>query len=63
MLKLRTYIPNSVKHWKVFEYDQQIKRFLEVTDEFVSTRVDGKNQDASRDEKENGVDDWDPDPK
>jgi hypothetical protein len=33
-------IPNNVKHWKVFEDDIEIKRFLETVDEFSALHID-----------------------
>jgi hypothetical protein len=33
-LKHRPSIPDNVKHWKVFEDDIEIKRFLKTVDEF-----------------------------
>jgi hypothetical protein len=33
-------IPHNFKHWKVFEDDQQIKKFLEMIDEFSTTHND-----------------------
>jgi hypothetical protein len=34
-VKYRPAIPDNVKHWKVFEDDQELKRFLETIDEFL----------------------------
>jgi ribonuclease HI len=39
-VKYRPSIPNNVKHWKVFEDDLEIKRFLETVDEFSSLHID-----------------------
>jgi hypothetical protein len=39
-VKYRTSIPDNVKHWKVFEDDLEIKRFLETIDEFFSLHID-----------------------
>ena len=39
----RPFIPNNSKYWKVFEYDLQIKRFLEKSDEFSNTHIEGEN--------------------
>jgi hypothetical protein len=33
-------IPDNAKHWKVFEDDLEIKRFLETVDEFSSLHND-----------------------
>jgi ribonuclease HI len=39
-VKYRSSIPNSVKHWKVFEDDLEIKRFHETVDEFFALHID-----------------------
>jgi ribonuclease HI len=39
-VRYRPSIPDNVKHWKVFEYDLEIKRFLETVDEFSSLHID-----------------------
>jgi hypothetical protein len=39
-IKYRPDIPDNVKHWKVFEYDEELKRFLEALDEFSSLHID-----------------------
>jgi hypothetical protein len=39
-VKYRPSIPNNVKHWKVFEDDLEIKRFLETVEEFFSLHID-----------------------
>ena len=36
----RPSIPDNTKYWQVFEDDMQIKRFLELSGEFVNTRID-----------------------
>jgi hypothetical protein len=33
-------MPNNVKNWKVFEDDQELKRFLETIDEFSTLHID-----------------------
>ena len=37
-------IPDNVKNWQVFEYNHQIKRFLENEEEFINTQIDEENQ-------------------
>jgi len=32
-----------VKHWQVFEDDQQIRIFLDMVDEFSKTKIDDDN--------------------
>jgi hypothetical protein len=39
-VKYRPSIPDNVKHWKVFEDDIEIKRFLETVDEFSALHID-----------------------
>jgi hypothetical protein len=39
-VRYRPSIPDNVKHWKVFEYDIEIKRFLEIVDEFSALHID-----------------------
>ena len=39
-LKYRPSIPDNVKHWKVFEDDIEIKRFLETVDKFSTLHID-----------------------
>jgi hypothetical protein len=39
-VKYRPSIPDNVKHWKVFEDDLEIKRFLEAVDEFSTSHID-----------------------
>jgi hypothetical protein len=39
-VKYRPSIPDNVKHWKVFEDDLEIKRFLETFHEFATLQID-----------------------
>jgi hypothetical protein len=39
-VKYRPSIPDNVKHWKVFEDDLEIKRFLETVGEFSALHID-----------------------
>jgi hypothetical protein len=39
-IKYRPSIPDNVKHWKVFEDDIEIKKFLETVDEFYDMHID-----------------------
>jgi hypothetical protein len=39
-VKYRSSVPDNVKHWKVFEDDLEIKRFLETVDEFFALHID-----------------------
>jgi hypothetical protein len=44
-VKYRPSIPNNVKHWKVFEDDLEIKKFLETLNEFYDLHID-QDQDT-----------------
>jgi hypothetical protein len=39
-IKYRPSILDNVKHWKVFEDDIEIKKFLETVDEFSDMHID-----------------------
>ena len=39
-VRYRPSIPDNVKHWKVFEDDLEIKRFLETVDDFSALHID-----------------------
>jgi ribonuclease HI len=39
-IKYRPSIPDNVKHWKVFEDDLEIKKFLQSVDEFTALHID-----------------------
>ena len=43
-MRQKLSIPNNVKHWQIFEDDEQIKIFLEMVDEFSETHIDQENQ-------------------
>jgi hypothetical protein len=45
-VKYRPAIPDNVKHWKDFEDDQELKRFLETIDEFPSLHIDQDSDDV-----------------
>ena len=48
-MKHKPSIPNNIKHWKVFKDDQEIKKFIEIVDEFLASFI---NQDEDTDEKD-----------
>jgi ribonuclease HI len=50
-VKYRPSIPDNVKHWKVFEDDLEIKRFLETIEEFSEMHID---QDSVSEEEFDG---------
>ena len=39
----RPSLPDNSNYWKFFDDDLQIKRFLEMSDEFVNTQIDTEN--------------------
>jgi hypothetical protein len=49
-MRHRPSILDNVKHWQVFEDDQQLRRFLELMDEFSSTHID--NEEDIEDDEE-----------
>lgn len=44
-MKYRPSLPNNVHHWKVFEDDNELNRFLQVIDEFSEMQIDQENED------------------
>ena len=38
-------IPDNTKYWQVFEDDMQIKIFLELSGEFVNTKIENESVD------------------
>jgi ribonuclease HI len=46
-VKYRPSIPDNVKHWKVFEDDLEIRRFLETVDEFSALQIDQEHEPES----------------
>jgi len=43
-MKYRPSLPDNVQHWKVFEDDDEVKRFLQVIDEFFEMQIDQENE-------------------
>jgi ribonuclease HI len=39
-IKYRPSVPDNVKHWKVFEDDQEIEKFLQSIDDFSALHID-----------------------
>jgi len=39
-IKYRPSVPDNVKHWRVFEDDQEIEKFLQSIDEFSTVNID-----------------------
>ena len=52
-VRYRPCVPDNVKQWKVFEDDIEIKRFLELTDEFSNSLID-----EDEDEEDGQVDEF-----
>jgi ribonuclease HI len=50
-VKYRPSIPDNVKHWKVFEDDLEVKKFLETIEEFSEMHID---QDSVSEENLDG---------
>ena len=42
----RPSIPDNSKYWQVFKDGMQIRRFLELSGEFVNTHIDTENDDG-----------------
>jgi ribonuclease HI len=54
------YKPSShdnIKYWQVFEDDQQIKKFMQVIDEFANTHIDSDDEQDTKHEIEEEVED------
>jgi ribonuclease HI len=47
-MRYKPSIHDNVKHWQVFEDDQQIKNFLEMIDEFSATHIDQENENENK---------------
>jgi ribonuclease HI len=43
-IRYKPSIPDNIRHWKVFEDDEQIKKFLVAMGEFSETHADQENQ-------------------
>ena len=43
-------ISDNIKHWRVFNDDQEIKKFLELTGEFSNSQIDEEQDDYDWDE-------------
>ena len=42
-VKYRPSIPDNVEHWQVFEDDEQINIFLQMSSEFENIKIDQEN--------------------
>ena len=45
-VKHRPSVPDNIKHWQIFQDDQQIKKFLECVDDFSENQVDQDQEDC-----------------
>ena len=43
-MKYRPSLPDNVHHWKVFNDDDEINRFLQVIDEYSEMQIDQENE-------------------
>jgi ribonuclease HI len=50
-VKYRPSLPENIKYWKVFEDDDELRRFLQVVDEFFDMHIDQKNQNVEESTK------------
>jgi hypothetical protein len=39
-IRYRPSVPDNVKHWRVFEDDQEIEKFLQSIDDFSALHID-----------------------
>ena len=51
-VRYRPSIPDNIKHWQVFEDEEQMKRFLETVGEFSNMEIDAKEEVESEDTSE-----------
>ena len=50
-IKNRPFIPDNIKHWQVFEDDQQVQKFMECFDEFSESQIDEDEESSENDDK------------
>ena len=48
-VRYRPSIPDNIKHWQVFEDEEQMKRFLEIVGEFSNMEIDAGEEVESED--------------
>ena len=51
-VRYRPSVPDNIKQWRVFEGDLEIKRFLELTDEFSNLLIDEEQDEEVEDADE-----------
>lgn len=47
-MKYRPSVPDNIKHWQVFEDDQQIKEFLTMIEDFQGTEIDQDGDEVTK---------------
>ena len=52
-VRYRPSIPDNIKHWQVFEDEEQMKRFLETLGEFSNMEIDACEEEEAEDISEN----------
>ena len=50
-MKYRPSLPDNFHHWKVFDDDDELNRFLQVIDEFSEMKIDQNNDALLEDSK------------
>ena len=51
-VRYRPSIPDNIKHWQVFEDEEQMKTFLQTVGEFSNTEIDAEEEGESEDTSE-----------
>lgn len=52
-VRYRPSIPDNIKHWQVFEDEEQMKRFLETVGEFENMEIDDSKEEEAEKFSEN----------
>ena len=52
-VRYRPSIPDNIKHWQVFEDEEQVKIFLETVGEFSNMEIDACEEEEVEDISEN----------
>ena len=47
-MRYRPSIPDNIKHWQVFEDEEQMKRFLDTVGEFSNMEIDDEKEVESK---------------
>ena len=45
-MRYRPCVPDNVRHWRVFEDEIEIKKLLELTDEFTNAQIDQEEDEG-----------------